>query len=77
MHLYVEGGAALFGAFVEEALFDRLELFIAPKVLGEGLSWATVAPRDAMSAAIDLHLEQLERVGQDARLVFTPGRRTS
>lgn len=72
MHLYVEGGAALFGAFVESGLFDRLELFLAPKVLGVGLSWASLAPRDLMAEAIELNLERLERVGEDARLLFVP-----
>lgn len=72
MHLYVEGGAGLFGAFVESGLFDRLELFVAPKVLGTGLSWAHLAPRDAMGSAVNLTLERLERVGEDARLVFMP-----
>ena len=72
MHLYVEGGSELFGAFVESGLFDRLELFIAPKVLGAGLSWARLAMRDEMGEAIGLSLERLEQVGEDARLVFKP-----
>ncbi|MDR0966497.1 MAG: bifunctional diaminohydroxyphosphoribosylaminopyrimidine deaminase/5-amino-6-(5-phosphoribosylamino)uracil reductase RibD [Myxococcales bacterium] len=73
MHLLVEGGAGLFGGFIEQGLFDRIELFIAPKLLGDGLSWAALAPRDAMSTAIPLELEGMERVGEDARLAFGRG----
>lgn len=35
----VEGGAATLTSFLREGLWDRLELFVAPKVLGAGLAW--------------------------------------
>ncbi|HEY3780733.1 MAG TPA: bifunctional diaminohydroxyphosphoribosylaminopyrimidine deaminase/5-amino-6-(5-phosphoribosylamino)uracil reductase RibD, partial [Fimbriimonadaceae bacterium] len=35
----VEGGAHTIGSFFEADLYDRLELFLAPLVIGTGLSW--------------------------------------
>ncbi|HLO98360.1 MAG TPA: RibD family protein, partial [Fimbriimonas sp.] len=35
----VEGGATTISHFLREGLVDQLVLYIAPKVLGEGLSW--------------------------------------
>jgi diaminohydroxyphosphoribosylaminopyrimidine deaminase/5-amino-6-(5-phosphoribosylamino)uracil reductase len=37
LHLLVEGGAKIFGSFYKNNLFDRLAVFIAPKVLGRGI----------------------------------------
>lgn len=36
--LYVEGGARLINSFIQHGLFDRLSCYIAPKLLGEGIS---------------------------------------
>lgn len=35
----VEGGARIHGAFLRARLADRAALFVAPKLLGSGLSW--------------------------------------
>ena len=35
--LYVEGGGEIFTAFVSQQLFDRLSVFIAPIILGDGI----------------------------------------
>lgn len=40
-YLYVEGGAATAGSFLEKDLVDRLEIYRAPIVIGEGLSAIT------------------------------------
>lgn len=37
--LLVEGGAHTFSQFLEQNLVDRLHLFTAPKIIGEGLGW--------------------------------------
>lgn len=37
--LFVEGGAATAGAFLRAGLVDRIDLFVAPILLGEGPSW--------------------------------------
>ena len=38
MHLLVEGGAKTLSSFLSEGVFDRISVFIAPKIMGEGLS---------------------------------------
>lgn len=47
--IFVEGGGATFTSFVQQAVMDRLYLFVAPKLIGDGLSWyagpETSAPR--------------------------------
>ncbi len=69
VHLLVEGGAELFGQFLEAGLVDELLLFIAPKVLGDGLSWAKLGSvRAKMAEAIDLAHSSLEQVGEDVLL---------
>ena len=35
-NVMVEGGAAIFTGFIREALFDKLSVFIAPIIVGEG-----------------------------------------
>ena len=56
--LLVEGGAVILGALVADGLLDRLELFVAPALLGEGrrllAGWASPladAPRAASLTA--------------------------
>lgn len=39
--ILVEGGAVTIGSFFQHGLVDRLELFYAPKVLGDGLGWVS------------------------------------
>jgi diaminohydroxyphosphoribosylaminopyrimidine deaminase/5-amino-6-(5-phosphoribosylamino)uracil reductase len=42
--LLVEGGATTLGSFLEAKLCDRLEMFIAPRIFGDGPPWAAFAP---------------------------------
>lgn len=78
VHLLVEGGAAVFGEFLEAGLADEIQLFIAPKILGEGLSWASLSARARMDEALVFTPPSLERVGDDVLLtsrLSTPKRR--
>ena len=43
--LFVEGGAFAYSAFMNQKMADRLYLFIAPKVIGEGLNWTSGVKR--------------------------------
>ena len=38
MHLLVEGGPKTLSVFLAEKLFDKISVFIAPKIMGEGMS---------------------------------------
>ncbi|HEY4394483.1 MAG TPA: bifunctional diaminohydroxyphosphoribosylaminopyrimidine deaminase/5-amino-6-(5-phosphoribosylamino)uracil reductase RibD [Polyangia bacterium] len=46
----VEGGAAIAGAFIKAGLVDRVALFVAPKLLGGGLSVAAGGERSIARA---------------------------
>lgn len=73
VHLLVEGGAGVFGGFLEQRLVDELQLYVAPKVLGEGISWAGLLPRERMADALQFAPRGIEQVGADALITLRPG----
>ncbi len=71
MHLLVEGGAELIGGFLLSGLADELLLYLAPKILGGGLSWAQLNSGDRerlLSEALAVGTCQPEQVGEDLLL---------
>jgi diaminohydroxyphosphoribosylaminopyrimidine deaminase/5-amino-6-(5-phosphoribosylamino)uracil reductase len=74
VHLLVEGGAGVFGGFLEAGLADEILLFVAPRVLGSGLSWATLSGRARIEDAIALEPWHVEQLGPDVLLTARPGR---
>ena len=72
VHLLVEGGAEVFGDFLDQGLADDLWLFIAPKILGEGLAWARIDAKAKMDHAIPLADARVERVGEDVLITGRP-----
>jgi len=71
VHLLVEGGAEVFGQFLEQRCADVVMLFIAPKVLGEGVSWARLVKRAQMQEAMGLTWASVEQVGSDLLVTGT------
>jgi diaminohydroxyphosphoribosylaminopyrimidine deaminase/5-amino-6-(5-phosphoribosylamino)uracil reductase len=63
----VEGGAAIAGAFIKAGLVDRLALFVAPKLLGGGVSISTGADLP-ISRALHLGPISVQPVGPDLLL---------
>jgi diaminohydroxyphosphoribosylaminopyrimidine deaminase/5-amino-6-(5-phosphoribosylamino)uracil reductase len=63
-HVLVEGGAELAGSLLASKLADEMQLFVAPMVLGEGVSWAAGA-RFETGAAPRLSAGVVEPVGRD------------
>lgn len=68
VHLLVEGGAGVFGGFLEAGLADEVLLFLAPRVLGSGLSWASLSARARIDEAIPLAPWRVEQLGPDVLL---------
>ena len=67
VNLLVEGGAEVFGAFIDQGLADELLLFIAPKLVGSsGLSWTGRVDVKSMAEAIALEEVAISTRGQDA-----------
>lgn len=70
LHLLVEGGAALFGSFLQAGLADEVYLFITPKLLGaEGLTWSGPLGITKVAQALPARSVALEPVGEDLLLV--------
>ena len=63
--LYVEGGSGVLSQFFKENLYDRLSVFIAPKILGEGLSPIGSLGFSDIKQARLLNQVKIEMLGND------------
>jgi diaminohydroxyphosphoribosylaminopyrimidine deaminase/5-amino-6-(5-phosphoribosylamino)uracil reductase len=63
--LLVEGGAITAASFVKAGLVDRLELFLAPKLLGDGPTWLEGLGLPALAEVPLGEVRKLRRLGQD------------
>lgn len=74
LHLLAEGGQGLATSLLRAGHVDRLALFLAPKLLGSGLSWLGGPPTRAMSQALGLTHLGVEQVGEDLLITGRPAR---
>lgn len=74
--LLVEGGSEILASVIRERLFDRLTVYYAPVVIGDGTAPALVARPSAASFddAPALELEGLERSGEGYVGSYAPRR---
>ncbi len=70
--LLVEGGSQTLSSFLHAGLIDRLELFIAPKFLGAGLSWLNLAPSESIQATPTWEFSEMRSLGSDLWLTAIP-----
>jgi diaminohydroxyphosphoribosylaminopyrimidine deaminase / 5-amino-6-(5-phosphoribosylamino)uracil reductase len=70
--LHVEAGRKLNGSFVRERLVDEYLIYVAPKLLGAGLDIAAIGPFEDLADAVALRFHQIERVGDDLRVLARP-----
>lgn len=70
--LHVEAGRKLNGSFVRERLVDEYLLYVAPKLLGAGLDIAAIGPFEDLAEAVALRFHQVDRVGDDLRVLVRP-----
>jgi diaminohydroxyphosphoribosylaminopyrimidine deaminase/5-amino-6-(5-phosphoribosylamino)uracil reductase len=68
------GGPTLAGAFVAAGLVDRVVAYIAPTLLGSGLSALGDAGIETLADGLTLHVDAVDLVGDDVRIVLTPKR---
>jgi diaminohydroxyphosphoribosylaminopyrimidine deaminase/5-amino-6-(5-phosphoribosylamino)uracil reductase len=66
--VYCEGGSQLAGSLIAQGLIDELQIFIAPKILGEGLRALSGFMR-TLDQVIALEWERFEKLGADVLLV--------
>lgn len=67
--LHVEAGYKLNGSLLRAGLVDELLLYLAPKLIGEGLGMARLGPLKALSQAHALAFHSIDRVGDDLRIL--------
>ncbi|HEY4665450.1 MAG TPA: bifunctional diaminohydroxyphosphoribosylaminopyrimidine deaminase/5-amino-6-(5-phosphoribosylamino)uracil reductase RibD [Comamonas sp.] len=68
--LHVEAGFKLNGSFLREGLVDELLLYLAPKLLGAGaMGMANFGPLNALSQATPLQWQDIQRIGDDLRVL--------
>jgi diaminohydroxyphosphoribosylaminopyrimidine deaminase/5-amino-6-(5-phosphoribosylamino)uracil reductase len=70
--LHVEAGHQLNASLLREGLVDELLVYLAPKLLGVGREMAAFGPLSSLSDALALQFTQVDRVGDDLRLLARP-----
>ena len=74
--IFVEGGSAVFTAFLRQGLWDKLAVFIAPLVLGQGLNAVGDLGINAVKNALHLNDVSFKQIGEqmllEASLVEAP-----
>lgn len=74
LHVLVEGGSTVHGAFFQSGLWDELVLFVAPKLFGhDGVTFSGWLGVEAAKQAPALRLASVDRVGDDLMLMLVPG----
>lgn len=68
----VEGGAYTISRFLEAGAFDRLEVFVSPRVLGQGPNWVTASLLDPLGEVPPFRFERVKAVGEDLWLTVRP-----
>ncbi|MFT3717936.1 bifunctional diaminohydroxyphosphoribosylaminopyrimidine deaminase/5-amino-6-(5-phosphoribosylamino)uracil reductase RibD [Pseudorhodoferax sp.] len=73
--VHVEAGTQLNGSLLREGLVDELLVYLAPRLIGEGLGMARLGPLAALSDAQVLQWGAIDRIGPDLRILARiPGR---
>jgi diaminohydroxyphosphoribosylaminopyrimidine deaminase/5-amino-6-(5-phosphoribosylamino)uracil reductase len=70
----VEGGAHTIGSFFDAGLVDRLELFIAGKVFGAGITWVERPFTGPVAGAPGFNINRIRKAGEDLWLTCVPER---
>lgn len=74
--LMIEGGPTLAAAFLASGVVDRWISYVAPVVLGSGVSWPNPAASDRAGSSIaspgdsPFHVTRVERIGCDTKTVL-------
>ena len=67
--LHVEAGHKLTGSLLREGLVDEMLVYLAPTLLGPGLSIANIGPFDNLAQGVSMDFTSVERVGTDIRIL--------
>ena len=70
--ILVEGGAITLSQFLRAGLADRIELFMAPKVLGSGITWMTSLDIASVSLAPAFDVVKVRKLSDDLQISLVP-----
>ncbi|MCX6158224.1 MAG: bifunctional diaminohydroxyphosphoribosylaminopyrimidine deaminase/5-amino-6-(5-phosphoribosylamino)uracil reductase RibD [Ignavibacteriota bacterium] len=68
--LLIEGGAFVYSQFIKENLFDELNVIVAPKIIGDGLSPFKDFKIDRIAKAKELFLKEITLLDKDIVLKY-------
>jgi len=68
--ILVEGGNKVFSSFVKKGLFDEIDVFISPKILGTGVPSFSNLGIDKLSNSVSVRLNKVSTLGDDVLLVY-------
>lgn len=63
--VFLEAGERTLSAFLKARLADRLYVFLAPKLLGQGLGWTSGLRLAGLDQAVELTHSRMESIGSD------------
>jgi len=73
VHLLVEGGKETITAFIQEGIFDKISLFVAPKLIGEdGIPSVGKLGVVDISEALKFKIGSIKRLGDDVYMEVYP-----
>jgi len=67
--LHIEAGEKVNGSLIKDGLVDEFLIYLAPKLLGQGLGMASFGPLNTLAEAIELDFSSVEPCGPDIRLL--------
>ena len=67
--LHVEAGSTLSSAFLKAGLVDELLIYIAPRLIGQGMDLLTGVKLESLQQTLDFSFSDMAMVGQDLRLL--------
>lgn len=67
--LHAESGHKLNGSLLREGCVDELLMYVAPTVLGRGMSLFNLGPFDTLDQRVDVDIRDIRAVGRDWRVL--------
>ena len=74
MGVLIEGGAVTHSRFLQADLVDRIELFVAPKVLGSGVTWIELPEFLRVDEAPSFQVASIKKLKVDVQISLRPER---
>lgn len=63
--ILVEGGKKVFSSFIRERLFDKIYIFISPRIIGDGIPFVEGINIDKLDSALSLNSVSYRKIGSD------------